>query len=191
MAQHPSRQLFARTVEAEVRFGPEQLGLATRDVDQRVGESLERVGLDSARKVHPHDLSPPEQKLVALASALAQGTGVIVLDEPTQGMDRSSRFRVAEIVRGCQHRGMSVLVVSHDAAFVAEACDRVLVLQGGQIGWDGTVSELMTDGDLLASLGLARPPAADLAHRLGLPGAVYRYQEVVSAVRRRHGVRSE
>lgn len=180
--QHPDQQLFARSVSDEVAFAPRLRALHTDDVDALVRDALRRTGLESVAEEHPFDCPPAQRKLVALAAALAQQPQLLVLDEPTQGLDRSGVARVVDVVRGLSATGVAVLAVTHDPALVAEAFDRSLVLEGGRITHDGPTAALISNSDSLDRFGLTRPPAASLSMALDLPGRPMRIEDVARAL---------
>lgn len=180
--QHPDQQLFERSVSSEVAFSPRLRALHTDDVEALVRDALRRTGLENLAEEHPFDLPPAQRKLVALAAALAQRPQLLVLDEPTQGLDRSSRARVVEVVRGLRAAGVAVLAVTHDPALVAEGFERSLVLEDGQVAHDGSTAALIADSDLLAQFGLPRPPAASLSMALDLPERPIRIDDVAKAL---------
>ena len=182
--QHPDRQLFARTVGAEVAFGPKQLRRAGPEVESLVRESLRALGLEERRAEHPYDLTPAERKLVTVAAALAQDPAVLVLDEPTQGLDREQRDRVIASVRAVSGRGAAVIAVTHDMEFVAEALDRSLALVDGRVAYDGPTASLLTDQHLTAELGLEQPVAVRLLEALRLPELPCRMREAAVALTR-------
>lgn len=177
--QHADQQLFARSVEDDVAFGPRCLGR----VSAPVGEVLEELGLTAAARLHPYDLPAPARKLVALAGVLAMEPGVLVLDEPTAGLDRGQRERVVAALRRRAAAGVTVLVVSHDLGFVAEAADRVVVMREGRIAGDRPARELLYDREALTRLGLKPPPTSAVGMALGLRGQPIRTGEVVEALR--------
>ncbi len=185
--QHPEQQLFARTVWSEVAFGPHQQGLGDDEKRGVVGDALQRVGLDAYAEVHPCDLPAAQRKLVTLAAAIAQRPRVLVLDEPTQGLDRGGVDRVAAIIAGLIKDGVAVLAVTHDLAFVAEALERAIVLEEGRVAYDGPSRDLVLDAARARELGLEVPPAAALSVALELPGRPVRVGEVVEALRGERG----
>jgi len=174
--QHADQQLFERTVRRDVAFGPRCLGRSTDGVDL----ALRELGLRDVADAHPYDLPPPSRKLVALAGVLAMEPGVLVLDEPTAGLDRTGRDRVAAALCRRTGAGVTVIVVSHDLAFVSEVADRVVVLREGRVVADSPARTLLGDAAALAPLGLAPPPAAALAVALGLPDQPVRAAELVA-----------
>jgi energy-coupling factor transporter ATP-binding protein EcfA2 len=110
------------------------------------------------------------RKLAALAGALALAPALLVLDEPTAGLDRTLRARVARVIRTRSAAGCAVLVVTHDIAFAAETLDRAIALDGGALAFDGATAELCRDPARLRVLGLREPPVAALSRTLDLPG---------------------
>jgi energy-coupling factor transport system ATP-binding protein len=134
--QHADQQLFARTVAEDVAFGPARLAIGTAHVPGLLGE----LGLADAVARHPYDLPAPLRKLVSLAGVLAMRTGVLVLDEPTAGFDRTLRAAVAAALRRRITDGVTVLSVSHDLAFVRAIATREVVLEQGRLVADRAVS---------------------------------------------------
>ncbi len=180
--QHPDQQLFARTVEAEVAYAPRLLHRGAPETDRRVGEALEWVGLEAMRDEHPYDLPAAQRKLVTLAAAIAQRPRVMVLDEPTQGLDRAGARRVADVVRRLTDERVAVLAVTHDVTFMAEALERALVLSEGEIAFDGPSADLVGDEGRASDLGLDVPSAAQLSAALGLPKRPIRVAAVAAAL---------
>lgn len=163
--QHPETQLFARTVRAEVAFGPEQMGWLPARVIEAVARVLEELGLDAVAARHPYDLPGPSRRLVAFAAALVGSPLLLILDEPTAGLDRSARARVAQVVLSRRAAGTAVLAATHDLGFAAEVLDRAVVLGGKRITQDVPLAELLgRHPDYPA------PPLLDLARRLGIEG---------------------
>jgi energy-coupling factor transport system ATP-binding protein len=185
--QHPDQQLFQRTVAQEVAFGPHQRGLSSDDVAEVVRSVLAQTGLTSLAEEHPHDLPPAQRKLVALAAALAQEPRLLVLDEPTQGLDRSGMHRVCRVVAEVVASGVAVLAVTHDLAFVAEALERTVVLVEGQVVHDGPTSAFLLGEVVDATHAIGAPPAAHLSAALALPGQPIRIADVGRAVASRLG----
>lgn len=180
--QHPDQQLFARTVLDEVMFAPLEQNVDRDEARGVAVEALERVGLSSQRDAHPYDLPPAQRKLVTVAAAIAQQPGIMVLDEPTQGLDRAGVRRVGELLGGLAAQGVALLAVTHDVGFAAEVFGRAVVLSEGVVAFDGPSRELMLDEDRLRALGLTTPTAVRLSHALQLPGTPVREREVVAAL---------
>ena len=180
--QHADQQLFARSVRDDVAFGPRQLGRGAVAVEPVLAE----LGLTPVSEVHPYDVPPPVRKLVALAGVLVMEPGVLVLDEPSAGLDARQRQRVITALRHRAAAGVTVLVVSHDVGFVAELAERVVVMREGRIAADRSARQLLYDREALAGLGLRPPAAVAVAQALGLPGAPVRSAEVAAALRGTH-----
>lgn len=180
--QHPARQLFARSVIDEVAFGPRELGKSRPDARTVAAEALELVGLEGVAQVHPHDLPAWEQKLVALAAAVAQGPKVLILDEPTQGLDRAALLQVSEILGTLRVRGVTVVAVTHDMTFVAEAFSRVWVVADRTVVADTPVEELFTNPERAHDLGVSIPPVPTLAMAMGWGADRFRIREAVAMV---------
>jgi energy-coupling factor transporter ATP-binding protein EcfA2 len=176
--QHADQQLFARSVREDVAFGPGQLG---RPVSS-VAPVLEELGLAALAAVHPYDVPPPVRKLVALAGVLAMEPAVLVLDEPTAGLDHRQQARVIGSLRRRVAAGTTLLVVSHDLDFVAELVDRAVVLRDGRVAADRPARELLYDREALTALGLRPPVGVEIARSLGLPGAPIRAADVAAAL---------
>src|SRR5439155_960432 len=147
--QHAAQQLFARTLREDVSFGPRALGFPAPEVRRRTDEALDALDLHAHAAQHPYDLSPALRKLAALAGALALEPTVLVLDEPTAGLDRAGRGRVADAVREHADRGAALLVVTHDLAFAAETLQRRIVLDRGRLACDEPLDRLRTSAERL------------------------------------------
>jgi energy-coupling factor transport system ATP-binding protein len=167
--QDPDRQVFSRSVRAEVEFGPRQLGFSTERRERAVAEALVATGLADVFDAHPHDLGESRRMLVALASLLAMETVVLVLDEPTVGLDPAGEARVAGVLTALRAVGRSVIVISHDMRFVAETCERIVLLEHGRVVLDGSPTDVFAEDSwpLLRRAGLEPPEAALLGARLG------------------------
>jgi len=183
--QHADQQLFARTVADDVAFGPRVTGVAAPEIAARVERALDSLGLASVAGEHPYDLPPPWRKLAALAGALALEPALLVLDEPTAGLDRRARARVAAALAARAEGGTALLVVTHDLGFAAETLDRALVLEQGRLAWDAPLGGFLAESDRLEALGLVAPPLARLSHALALPGGPVREREVAHALAER------
>jgi energy-coupling factor transporter ATP-binding protein EcfA2 len=167
--QDPDDQLFNRSVEREVRFGPDNLHLPDETVTRLVTQALIATGLEEERATNPYDLDVSRRKLVALASVLAMDPAVLVLDEPTTGQDARGIARVASVVRTWTGLRRTVVAITHDMAFAA-AMDRVVVMRQGSVVLDGPPREVFGPANraVLASTGLRLPSVADIADRAGM-----------------------
>ena len=131
--QDPDRQLFAGTCRREVAFGARNVGLRGHDLEDAVDGALAAVGLVERACANPYDLCGSKRRLLAIASVLAMRTPVVVLDEPTMGLDTAERERVAALIAGLAAEGRTVVAISHDAGFIAPSFDRVVRLETGRI----------------------------------------------------------
>lgn len=167
--QFPEAQLFGMTVSEDVAFGPAQLKLAADEVHLRVRASLLQVGLTEEFLLrNPMTLSEGEKRRVALAGILAMNPEMLVLDEPTASLDAAGVAQIKQILQECFRQGKTVVLVSHDVDFVAELAERVLVLQAGEIIFDGKPAELWRDGQLLEHNEASDAAPANLLARAGL-----------------------
>jgi energy-coupling factor transport system ATP-binding protein len=190
--QSPEGQLFAPTVQADVAFGPRRLGLPPQDVAERVRDALNAVGLPAAAYARrsPFDLSGGQMRRVALAGVLALAPAVLVLDEPTVGLDAAARAEFyAYVERARRERGVTVVLVSHDMAEVAALADQVFVLHAGRLVAQGAPREVFAQGEQLLQWGLLAPPLAELLQRLralgiALPGEVAMLDEAAAWLER-------
>ncbi|GAA0386040.1 putative ABC transporter ATP-binding protein [Acrocarpospora corrugata] len=152
--QDPDDQLFMPTVREDVAFGPANLGVRGAELDRRVAEALDRVGMRDAIDRPPHHLSFGQRRRVAVATVLAMDPEILVLDEPSSNLDPASRRELAEILKNLD---VTVLMVTHDLPYALELCERALILSDGVIAADGPTRDLLADEALLT------------AHRLELP----------------------
>jgi len=186
--QDPDRQIFAGKVRNEVAFGPRNLGRAGAEIDAAVSEALTATGLDKDADTNPYDLGYSRRKLLALASILAMGTPVVVLDEPTTGQDARGVDRIHRIVAALAEAGRTVIAISHDMRFVAEAFARVVVMRDGRIVLDGPPAEVFGQAawPTLASTFLEPPLAARVGVQLEL-GATPTEEALLSAMSQHAG----
>jgi energy-coupling factor transport system ATP-binding protein len=184
--QDPDDQLFERSVEREVAFGPRNMGMTAADVASRVAGGLAAVGLADERATNPYDLDLSRRKLVALAGILAMDPAVLVLDEPTTGQDTDGVARVAAIIEAFRAVGRSVVTITHDMEFAATRFSRIVVIRAGEIVADGRPGEVFgpQGRSLLASTGLVPPPAARIAAQMGLDAVSLDAAGLLAALRR-------
>jgi energy-coupling factor transport system ATP-binding protein len=138
-------QLFARTVRDELRFGPRNLGYNPAQVEALVERAIGALKLDDAVGEHPYDLPLARRRLVAIAAVLAMDSDILVLDEPTAGLDNASIMLLGDLARDLAAAGKSVLVVSHDLDFCFEALDRVVLMHEGRMTLDSSWGALGDD----------------------------------------------
>jgi energy-coupling factor transport system ATP-binding protein len=168
--QNPDRQIFAGNVRAEVAFGPRNLGASGEGLKARIEAALEAVGLAGLEGTNPYDLGYSRRKLLGLASVLAMETPAVILDEPTTGQDARGVARVRQIVADLAAAGRTVVAISHDMRFVAEAFPRVVVMRAGRVILDGTPGEVFAEANWGALAGTYVEPqlASRVGARLGL-----------------------
>jgi energy-coupling factor transport system ATP-binding protein len=168
--QDPDRQVFAGSVRAEVEFGPRNLGRSGGQLRAAVDEALDATGLGAEARTNPYDLGGSRRKLLALASVLAMRTPVLVLDEPTTGQDARGVERVRAVIDAVSGEGRSVIAISHDMRFVAEAFERVVVMRAGRVLLDGLPDVVFAPAswEALRSTYLEPPLAALVGDRMGI-----------------------
>ena len=168
--QDPDRQIFAGSVEDEVRFGPRNLGSHGPQLRASVEAALDATGLATERRTNPYDLGGSRRKLLALASVLAMRTPVLILDEPTTGQDARGVALVRDVIREVAAEGRTVIAISHDMHFVAENFERVVVMRNGRVILDGTPGSVFAEESwpALGSTYLEPPLAARVGVRLGI-----------------------
>lgn len=181
--QNPDDQLCKRRVWDEAAFGPRNLGYNRARVDTLVRESLALFGLEDRADANPFDLGRSERKRLALASVLAMDTGLVVLDEPTAGLDCGEAAMLAGALQGLKSRGKAVVVISHDMDFVAENCARAVCLEAGEKRFDGPVADLFGQGPLLEKCGLLPSQIARLCAFYGVKPSEFTPQGFPSALR--------
>ena len=168
--QNPDNQIVANVVEEDVAFGPENLGVASPAIRQRVDRALKQVGMYEYREHAPHLLSGGQKQRVAIAGIIAMEPKCIVLDEPTAMLDPRGRREVIETIeRLNREKGITVVLITHHMDEAAQA-QRVIVLSSGCIAADGTPQEVFSRVDLLHSIRLAAPETVELCHELNKLG---------------------
>lgn len=170
--QNPDDQLFSPTVEDDVAFGPMNMGLSQEAVEQRVDDALKRVGMQDYKKKAPHHLSGGEKKRVAIAGILAMKPEIMVLDEPTTGLDPYGVTQILKILYELNQEGLTILLTSHDVDMIPLFADKIYVMHHGAISGVGTPEEIFSNLELIQESHLRQPQVADLLRRLkhdGIP----------------------
>jgi energy-coupling factor transporter ATP-binding protein EcfA2 len=150
--QDPDDQLIGLTVGEDVAYGPRARRWAQASVDEAVRAALRSVALEGYEHRSPHHLSTGEKRRVCLAGVLACSPGLLLLDEPSSGLDPRGRRSLAQLLRGL---AATIVIASHDLAFIRQVCARAVVLDGGSVVADGLVDTILADEDLLLRHGLA------------------------------------
>ena len=188
--QYPEYQLFEETVYKDIAFGPKNMGLSKDEVDRRVREAAGFVGLTEAQlEMSPFDLSGGQKRRVAIAGVIAMEPEVLILDEPTAGLDPVGREEIlANIQTYRKAKNATIMMVSHSMNDVARLTDRLLVLNGSHIAMDGTPAEVFTHAWELEKMGLDIPEVTRVFMRLkemGLPvEPVYTLDQAVEVMKR-------
>ena len=157
--QYPEYQLFEETVYKDIAFGPKNMGLSAEEIDRRVREAAEIVGLTQMQlEVSPFDLSGGQKRRVAIAGVIAMEPEILILDEPTAGLDPKGREEILENIEDYRRKhNATIMMVSHSMDDVARLTDRLLVMNGSRLAMDGTPAEIFARADELIAMGLNIP----------------------------------
>ncbi|MGQ9557125.1 MAG: ATP-binding cassette domain-containing protein [Desulfurispora sp.] len=179
--QYPERQFFEESVLAEVAYGALNLGLDRREAERRARLALQAVGLDDRRYagLSPFRLSGGEKRRVAIAATLVIQPPVLVLDEPTAGLDPAGRQLVLQLLRDLKQSGRTVILVTHQMELAAAVADQLAVLSAGRLLAAGKAPELFFDRQLWDRAGLEPPLAVEIQRRLGMVGVELAFAPVL------------
>lgn len=185
--QNPDDQIFSPTVEQDIAFGPQNLGLDEGTIAHRVEESLRLCGIEDLRERVPHHLSGGEKKRVAIAGVIAMEPQVLVLDEPTAGLDPRGVTDIMGFVTSLPERfGMTIIISTHHVELVPEVADYIYVMDRGRVVAEGSVEEIFVQQEMLSRLGLDIPTIPKLLRSLQEAGVdvemAYTYEEARSAL---------
>lgn len=167
--QYPEYQLFEETVAKDVAFGPRNLGVPEDEIPDIVRESIELLGLDynNVAEKSPFELSGGQKRRVAIAGVLAMKPKVLILDEPTAGLDPASKRDMLEVIKKLrQDRNLIVVFVSHNMKDIAELSDRIIVMNGGKLVISGTPKEVFERAGELKTMGLSVPPVTEILYEV-------------------------
>ena len=167
--QYPEYQLFEETVAKDVAFGPKNLGLSQEEIDERVKEAIELVGLDyeAIKDRSPFELSGGQKRRVAIAGVVAMRPEVLILDEPTAGLDPKAHKDVLKMIETVHEKtGNIIILVSHNMADIARMSDKVLVIDSGNMVMMGTPKDVFSKREVLSNVGLDLPPITQLTENL-------------------------
>ena len=168
--QNPDDQIFAPTVEEDVAFGPLNLGLPMEEVQDRVEEALARVGMSGFEKAAPHHLSGGQKKRVAIAGILAMKPEIMVLDEPTAGLDPQGVTNLSKLLRQLNDEGITIIISTHEVDLVPDYADKIFVLVDGLLIGEGTPKEIFSQPEILEKANLKVPIVTDLFQQLEAEG---------------------
>lgn len=187
--QYPEYQLFEETVYKDIAFGPTNMKLDAQEIDRRIHAAIDAVNLpENVLQQSPFELSGGQKRRVAIAGVLAMEPKVLILDEPTAGLDPRGRDAILENIRAInQVRGTTIILVSHSMDEVARSVDRLYVVNDGKIPFQGTPGEVFVHGEELRQIGLNVPQVTQVAqalNRLGVPvdPAVYTMEDAVRSI---------
>lgn len=175
--QYPEYQLFEETVSKDVAFGPRNLGMSDEEIGERVKYAIKLVGLDyeEVKDVSPFELSGGMKRRAAIAGVIAMGPEVLILDEPTAGLDPSAHREILSMVRRIHDEmNMILIFVSHNMGDVAELSDRVMVMNKGKIALEGTPREVFSQRERLATMDLGIPPAKEICDLISSRAPAFR-----------------
>ena len=191
--QYPEYQLFEETVYKDIAFGPKNMGLKPEEIDRRVREAAASVGLrEDQLEMSPFDLSGGQKRRVAIAGVLAMEPEVLILDEPTAGLDPAGREEIlGHIEHYRQSHNATIMMVSHSMDDVARLTDRLLVMNGSHLAMDGTPAEVFQRAEELLEMGLNIPQVTRVFLELKKMGApvepVYTIEQAVAAIKKLKG----
>lgn len=189
--QYPEYQLFEETVRKDIAFGPGNLGINGEDLEARVCSAAAQVGLEEELlDKSPFELSGGQKRRVAIAGVLAMQPKVLVLDEPTAGLDPKGREELIDLMRSLNASGVTLVMVSHSMNDVARLCSRVLVMNHGRLALSGSAGEVFSHGKELKEMGLGLPDGARLAALLraqgwAIPDTVYKFDQIEPLIEQR------
>jgi len=167
--QYPEHQLFEETIYQDIAFGPKNLGLSPKEVEERVREAMSLVGLDydSLKDRSPFELSGGQRRRVAIAGVIAMKPKILILDEPTAGLDPRGRDEILGQVNGFHKKfGLTVILVSHSMEDIARLVDKIIVMNKGRVALYGTPREVFKHSEELEKMGLGIPQITRLVKRL-------------------------
>ncbi|WP_400228462.1 energy-coupling factor ABC transporter ATP-binding protein [Methanobrevibacter smithii] len=164
--QDPNDQLFAPTVKEDIAFGPMNLGLSYDEVEKRVEDALKMVGMENYEDKTPHHLSGGQQKRIAIAGIIAMKPELMILDEPTAGLDPDGVEKVLNILNQLNEEGMTLIISSHDIDMISKYADKIFVLYNGEIIESGNKNKIFSDMELLKKAHLRTPITTEILYNL-------------------------
>lgn len=164
--QNPDHQIFESSVEREIAYGLKNISLGENEITERTDEVLQLTGLQSFRQVHPLTLGKGQRQLLTVASILALQPEILVIDEPTTGLDWAEAQKVMAVVKNLHEQGTTIIMITHDMETVAEYAERVVVLHHGQILLDGSPKKVFDQRELLREACIVPPQIVQLCKKI-------------------------
>ena len=187
--QNPDHQIFSNTVKDEVAFGPRNLGLSVADVEKAVQQALELVEMKDDAETYPFLLGRGQRQKLAVASVIAMGSPVLVVDEPTTGLDLYGSLNIMRLLRQWNEAGRTIIIITHDMQIVAEYAQRTVVMAQGRVLADGPTRQVLTDQPMLTQAFIRPPQITRLAQRLDghfqMPRDILTVKEFLAALKQR------
>lgn len=164
--QNPDNQIFASSVEEDVAFGPLNLKLPLDEVQCRVNDALKKVGMEGLEKKAPHHLSGGQKKRVAIAGILAMKPEIMILDEPTAGLDPQGAVKIMNLLSQLNNEGITIIISTHDVDLVSQYINKIFIMSDGEIIGEGTPKKLFSNNDLIKKADLKLPIILELFKEL-------------------------
>lgn len=167
--QYPEYQLFEETIEKDIAFGPSKLNLSAEEITKRVKEAMQMVGLnyEALKDKSPFELSGGQKRRVAIAGVLAMKPDILILDEPTAGLDPKGRDEILNQIRVVQQTyGTTIILVSHSMDDVSRLVNRLIVMNRGEVAFDGTPRQIFAHQQKMEAIGLGVPKVVELSNKL-------------------------
>ncbi|MBO0469669.1 ABC transporter ATP-binding protein [Enterococcus sp. DIV0242_7C1] len=185
--QNPDDQLFLETVRKELLFGPQQIGMSKKDIDQRLEWVADVTGLKDKLGIHPFDLNATEKKFCTIASIMMMNPKVLIFDEPTCGQDVYGNRRLKKIIQELKHRGVLCITITHDMKFVADNFERIIVMKEGTVLLDGSVSDVFSQPERLKESFVTPPPITRVGQGVGFSDPVFTTEAFMMVFERERG----
>ena len=167
--QNPNDQIFTETVWDEIAFGPRMIGLTEEEVNKRVRHMLKEFGLEEQKDENPLYLSPGKKTLLAIASVMSMDPEILIVDEPTGGLDCKEAHDTLKVLQKMNKIGKTIIIITHDMKIVCEYCTRVIVLLDGTVLLQGRPEQVFSKAEMLKKAFIEPPPIVQLANKLNLP----------------------
>lgn len=170
--QNPDEQIFHAAVEKEVAFGPKRMKLKKEEIKSRTEEALKLTHLLEYREENPYNLPLSQRKFVTIAAVLAMEPDIYIFDEPTAGQDMAGNQKLAEILRHLHRKGKTVITITHDMEFVAENCEKIIVMANNKVIRTGSPEEIFWDTEVMKEANLKQPSVSRICRQLGFTGPI-------------------